>query len=128
MENKDYTLKSGAKLHISDASWDKVVPLWSAVKLITIGSRLPQEEIGHMILASTEVQRCMQDLYPFCTYENIQIIPALFNDPKYGQPLRGDYLEICEKILEFQLRSFFLRTSSSSTDSAKSPTKDQRQP
>lgn len=128
MENKDYILKSGAKLHISDASWEKVVPLWSAVKLVTLGSTLSQEEIGHLIMASPEVQKRMEDMYPFCTYENIQIIPSLFNDPKYGPALRRDYLEICEKILEFQLRSFFLRTSSSSTVSKETPTKNPEQP
>jgi hypothetical protein len=128
VENKDFILKSGAKLHISDASWEKVVPLWSAVKLATLGSTLSPDAMGHLIMASNEVQKRLEDIYAFCTYENIQIIPSLFNDPKYGRALRTDYMEICEKILEFQLRSFFLKTSLSSMESKEIRTKNPEQP
>jgi hypothetical protein len=123
MENADYTLNSGAKLHLSSAPWELVVPLWSAVKTVTIG-KTDNPEVGHLILASADVTKCLKELYPWATYDSVKLYPGLFDETKNGEQARGDYLEICEKLIEFHLRPFFLMTSSKSTDLKKAPTKN----
>lgn len=128
MQNEDFTLRSGAKLHLSSAPWELVVTLWSAIKLATIGQR-DNPEVGHLILASSEVQKAVKAVFPWSTYDNLKIYPGLFDEPKeVGERARADYLEICEKLIEFNLRPFFLTTSSGSTGSEKAPTQSQEQP
>lgn len=127
MEQADFTLKSGAKLHLSSGAWEKVVALWSAVKLVTIGKR-DEPEVGHIILSSPNVQKAVYEMFQWATYENMQLYSGIFDEQKLGGKARMDYLEICEKIIEFQLRPFFLTTSSPSTDSSDATLKNQKQP
>lgn len=127
MEQADFTLKSGAKLHVSTGQWDRTFTLWAAVKMVTLGQR-ENPEVGHIILASPDVQKALRELFSVATYDSVVIQPALFDDPKTGNRARGDYLEICEDLLEFHLRPFFLTTSLKSTEAQEAPTKPQRQP
>lgn len=114
MANEDFILKSGSTLHVTSGPWSLVVPLWSAIKMASIGKR-ENPEIGHILLSSKEVQDAVVLLFPWATYDSIKIYPGLFDEEKYAERARGDYLEIVEKIIEFNLRPFFLTTSSKST-------------
>lgn len=126
MQQEDIILKSGAKLHLSSAPWEKVVALWSAVKLVTIGQK-ENPEVGHLILASPTVQQAVRDVFPWSVYDNLKVYPGLFDEKDIGEKARGDYLEICEKLIEFNLRPFFLMTSSGSTGSREVHTKSPEQ-
>lgn len=127
MQTADITLKSGAILHLSTAPWDQVEALWSAVMHATSGNK-EIAKAAHLILASPDVQKALRNVYSWATYNTIQISTALFNDIKIGDALRVDYMEISEKVLEFQLRPFFLMTSLPSTDSVKANSGNPKQP
>ena len=127
MQQEDFILKSGAKLHMSMGPWEHVVALWSAVKMVSIGKK-ENPEVGSIILASPEVQKAVRDLFSWATYDSIKIYPGLFDEAKLGDKARMDYLEICERLIEFNLRPFFLMTSSVSTDSKKTPIANPEQP
>ncbi len=122
MRQTDYTLQSGAKLHLSSAPWDKTFDLWSAVKVATLGQR-ENPEVGHLILASQDVQKCIREVFHWATYDSIKLYVGFFDEPKTADQARGDYLEICEKMIEFHLSPFFFKTSSGSTGSSAGTTK-----
>ena len=121
MQQDDFILKSGAKLHMSSAAWEKVVDLWSAVKPVTEKYRDNPVMAAGMIMPDPGVQTAVRALFPWATWNNLKVSPQLFDDPKHGDQARMDYLEICEKLLEFNLRPFFLMTYSGST-ATKQPT------
>lgn len=117
MENEDFTLRSGAILHLSTGAWSLVVPLWSAVKRV-IDDTKGKEDPGSYLLTSEDVQKHLINLYKWATYDSVVIYVGLFDDPKIGDKIRVDQLEIWEKMLDFHLRPFFLMTSSKSMGSS----------
>ena len=81
-----------------------------------------------MILSSPEVQKRVEDLFPWSTYNDLKVYKGLFNEKDIGDAARVDYLEICEKLIEFNLRPFFLMNSSKSTASKEAPIENPKQP
>lgn len=127
MQQADFVLRSGAKLHLSTAPWEVVIALWSAVNMSSIKTDDVMKK-GLTLISSAEVQRCIKDLFPWATYDAIVMYPGIFDELKMGEQVRGDYLELSEKIMDFQLRPFFLMTSSKSTTSNETPTSAPKQP
>lgn len=115
MQNADFTLRSGAILHLSTAPWEEIVNLWQAVRLITLGET-DGAAADAKLMASKDVAAATKQLYPWALYNNVKMYPGLFDEEKIGEQARIDYLEIHGKIIEFQMRPFFLMRSSKSTD------------
>lgn len=116
MANFDFILKSGAKLHVTTAPFEPAVSLVEVVKKAAAGMS-SDLDVGNVALSSPEVRKALYEVFPWATYEGFKLYPGLFNEPKIGDQARGDYFEICARLIEVNTRPFFLKTSSKSTDS-----------
>jgi hypothetical protein len=125
MQNEDIILRSGAKLHLSSAPWELVEQLFSAVKMATHGKK-DDPEAGSLILASGPCMGAVRALYPWATYDGVKVYQGLFDEVKLGEKARFDSNEIKEKMIEFHLRPFFLKTYSASTEQHEAPIENQR--
>ena len=114
MANYDFTLKSGEKLHISTPAFEDSVALIEAVKKVTNGMD-PTLSVDDAILANSEVRKAMYPCFPYAMYGIYKLTVGIFDDPKIGTKARGDYFEICSRIIEVVSKDFFLNLSSKST-------------
>lgn len=116
MTNHDFILKSGAKLHVTTAPFEQAVALVEVVQRVSVGMD-KQLDVGMAALRSPEVRKAVYDVFSLATYDNIKLYPGIFDEPKIGDKARGDYFEICSRLIEVNARPFFLTISSLSTDS-----------
>lgn len=114
MSNHDFILKSGEKLHISTPAFEDSVALIEAVKKVTNGMD-PTLSVDDAILANSEVRKAMYPCFPYAMYGIYKLTVGLFDDPKMGAKARGDYFEICSRIIEVVSKDFFLNLSLRST-------------
>lgn len=119
MRNFEFTLKSGAHLQITIASFELAIALVEAVKKVSKGED-PEHDITGVVIANAEVRKALFVVCDTVLYETVRVTPALFDDPKLGEKARGDYFEICARVIEVNTKPFFLKTSSESTTSAES--------
>lgn len=124
MSNHDFILRSGAKLHITTAPFERAVVLVEAVAEAARG-KSPDLDTGNAVLLTAKVRQALYPVFELATYENVRIVPSLFDDLKLGEQARGDYFEICSKVIEVNSGPFFLTTSSKSTGHGDNPTKSQ---
>jgi hypothetical protein len=114
MKTGSFTLRSGAKLTVTGAPFEAAIALVEAVKRVTVG-RDPNEDVGDMIVMNPDVRSALFGVFDTVLYDTVRVTAALFDDPKLGEKARGDYFEICERVIEVNCRPFFLKTSSAST-------------
>jgi len=127
MSNHDFILKSGEKLHISTPSFEESVSLIEAIKKITNGMD-PNLSIDDAILSDATVRKAIYPCFQFSMYGIHKVSAALFDDPKIGEKARGDYFEICSRIIEVVSQPFFLTLSSKSTTPSQTQRENQELP
>jgi hypothetical protein len=127
MSNHDFKLKSGENLHVSTAPFEDAVCLVEAVKSVTLGMD-PSSEIDDAILANPNVRKALYPCFALAMWGIHKVSPQLFNDQKVGEKARGDYFEICSKIIEVNMKPFFLTLSSKSTTTQNEPTGSRQSP
>lgn len=120
MSNHDFTLKSGETLHVTTPNFEVSVELIEAVKKVTNGMD-PNLELDSVILTNADVRRALYPCFPYAMWGVHKVSKELFDDPKLGEKAKGDYFEICSRIIEVTSKPFFLTLSSKSTTSP-SPT------
>jgi hypothetical protein len=125
MSNHDFTLKSGAKLHITSAPFEDAIALVEVLKKSVAGLD-PSLQIDSGVFASPEVRKALYPCFRLALYDTSIVAPSLFDDPKLGERARGDYFEICSRLIEVNCNPFFLKTSSVSTDAPLPTTESQK--
>lgn len=126
MSNHQFTLKSGSQLQITTAPFEDAVSLVEAVRKATVGVD-PSLDLT-TVLTSPEVRKALYPCFRLALYDMAVVSAALFDDPKLGERARGDYFEICTRIMEVNTNPFFLRTSSASTVPVSPPTENPKHP
>ncbi len=117
----DFTLKSGAKLHVSTAPFEAAVGLVETIKRVSFGID-PSVSVDDLVLAHPDVRKALYPCFESAVYETMRVTPELFDDPKLGKRARGDYFEICSRVIEVNTKDFFLKTSTTSTEPSSPPT------
>ncbi len=117
MPDRDITLESGAKLHITRAPFVDAMALQNALIKSNKGVPLPNNplnmEIGDLkdavisAAASEDVREQLDKCMGRCTYNNMRISPELFDDPKMGDTARQDYYLIVWRVIEVNCGPFF---------------------
>lgn len=126
MADKDFTLASGAVVHVTTASFDDCNALTKAISRCAKG--LPIGDVMGMDLsvlkdylvaavASDDVERALFKCMERATYAMngsgpVRINKALFDDPQLGDAARQDYFEICAKVIEVDVAPFFVKAFS----------------
>lgn len=113
MSNHEFILRSGAVLKITTAPFEIGIALAEAVKDASRGSD-PNADIADTVVFNANVRRALYPVFDTVLYENVRVGTALFDDPKYAERVKGDYIEICSRTIEVNVKPFFLRTSSPS--------------
>lgn len=115
----DFTLETGAKLHITVAPFEDAFRLQKALIASTKGVPL-EKDLMQMELAtlkdivvnaitSTEVVDAMFKCMERATYDNKRVNRDLFDEPNTGERNREDFYEICWRIAEVNCGPFFKR-------------------
>lgn len=121
----EFTLKSGTKLSVTQAGFEASVALVETIKRVSFGYD-PAVSIDDIVLANPEVRKALYPCFDTVMYGPLRVTPALFDDPKVGVQARGDYFEICSRVIEVNTKDFFLKTSTSSMEPSKVPTGSQK--
>lgn len=126
----DFTLKSGASLIVTPASFDDANCLRKALLKATKGLDIPLEflkngiaGIGNIelssltdplieLLSSEDVENAIFKCATKAVYQNQRVFKNLFDDAKIGEQAREDYHEIFLKIIETNCKPFFKQTFS----------------
>jgi hypothetical protein len=111
----DFTLKSGAKLTVSMASFADGDELNDSVwecKKSFIERGLPIDLLAEDYFHNPRVKAAVMNCSKSAIYENAKVDARLFDDPKLGVQARGDLYEIVAKIMEINLNPFFVHASS----------------
>ncbi len=119
MSDKDFILTSGAKLHVSTASFDNANSLIKALARCAKGLQLKDDILktdlavmkDYLVeaVSSEDVERALFACMKKASYENVSVDKSLFDDPKLGDQARQDYFEICSKIIEVNSGPFFVK-------------------
>lgn len=122
MSDQDFILQSGAKLHVSTASFQDanalVKALMKAAKGVPLGDDLMKQDLTALkdvlieAAASPEVERCLYRCMERSSYNDIKLIPVNFDNPGTMDNFRADYFEVCWKVIEVNCRPFFDRAFS----------------
>lgn len=125
MPNQDFTLKSGAVLHVSIPPFREALALLKA--LTTASAGMPStEDIARAFLSSSEAEHAVHKCFARCTYDGQRLTEELLDDPKYTERLRLDYVEICSRVIEVTCGPFLGQTSSASNGAGPIPRAVQR--
>ncbi len=122
MSNTDYTLTSGAVLHVTTAPFGEAKALMKALAKCAKGLPLKDDILKSDIsalkdyvveaIASDEVESALFACARRATYQNVKVTPELFDDAALGDKAREDYFEICAKIIEANGGPFFVKAFS----------------
>lgn len=124
MANVEHTLKSGSVLKITTAPFEAAIALVEAVKAASFG-RSATEEVGDIIVFDPGVRKALGAVFDTVLYDQVRVSAGLFDDLKLGERARGDYVEICAKVIEVNVKPFFLMTSSASKPVVEQPSGSQ---
>jgi len=112
-----HTLDSGAKLVVTIAPFQDAYALQKALLKSAKGLNISNELLsmdasavfGAVINAATsdEVEACLFKCFERCTYNDVRINKALFDDEKLGPVAREDFYGISLKIIEANCKPFF---------------------
>ena len=140
-QGKEFTMPSGAKLHVSMASFEDADTLKNAILQAANGLKVTQEilgidmaklssdpdaltqMLGTLISAATSptIKNAMFRCAARASYDNRKIDNALFDDPEVGEKAREDYYAICMRIAEVNVLPFFKKVLSRSRKPAAKP-------
>lgn len=123
MSNHTFTLKSGAELMITTAPFEDAINLVETVKRAVIGLDASLQ-VDSVVMGSPEVRKALYPCFRLALYDKAIVSPSLFDDPKLGERARGDYFEICSRLIEVTCKPFFLMTSSASSAAQKPPSEN----
>ncbi len=127
MADKDFTLGSGAVVHVTTASFDDCNALTKAISRCAKGLPITDDVLGMNVgvlkdylvaaIGSDDVERTLFKCMERATYAKegaglARINKALFDDPQLGDAARQDYFEICAKIIEVDVAPFFVQAFS----------------
>jgi len=122
MPDQDFDLGSGAKLHVTVADFQDAKALTKAIIKSTAGVKLADDIMSMDVTVlkdvlvnaatSDEVDRLLMRCMERATYDGTKITPALFDDTKIGEALRGDYVSICGHIIAVNCQPFFVQALS----------------
>lgn len=127
MKNYDFTLKSGAVLHMTTFDFELAIALQETV-LQACKDENQEGDVNVVIRSSPTVRKALYTVFPRCTYDGIKLYPGIFNEPEIGEKARGDYYEICSRIVETNALDFFLMISLPSTTPTPASTESPKQP
>ena len=132
MSNHEYMLKSGATISVTTAAFDIAVALVEAVKAATVGMSADAEVTGDVVLSSPVVRKALFPAFRGVLWKcDGKVLPifdggsSIFDHVELGEKARGDYFEICAKVVEANCSPFFLKTSSESKTLSGLPTANQ---
>jgi hypothetical protein len=120
MEDVKFTLKSGVVLTVGSSEFSTAMALVKTIKKATFGMP-PQSDLSSAIFISEEVEQATFRCFNRVTYDGVKLTKGLFDDPKYEDRIRGDYFEICSRVIEVNCNPFFGRAFSSSEGQQKIP-------
>lgn len=127
MKTVEHILKSGAKLKITLAEFEKAVSLKEFVDqvILTCDPSWDEEDprVALKIISTPGIRAFLFPVMDTVLYEGRRVEPALFNDPQIGLKAWGDYNEIVALVIKENRTPFFLRTYSESTTTVHPPTK-----
>lgn len=119
-QGKDFTLSSGAKLHVNMAPFRLGAALKNAIAKELRGIDMGGVELDSNVFASPalmdkalgiigskDVEDCIIALYSWATYDGVKLSEELLDDVKIGENIRGDYFEIALKLAEVNCGPFF---------------------
>ncbi len=122
MSDPDFTLQSGAKLHVTPAPFADANALRKALlqtaKGVPLGADPMQMDLTILkdvfidAASSDTVERCLFKCMERVSYQDVKVTPALFDDVKLGEQSRGDLLEIYWKVIEVNCAPFFVKAFS----------------
>lgn len=117
MPDKDFTLDSGAKLHVTRSPFVDAMALQNALIKSNRGVPLPNNplnmEVGDLkdaiiaAISSNDVREHLDKCLARCTYNNVRISNELFDDAKMGDMARQDYYVIVWHVVEVNCGPFF---------------------
>lgn len=127
MKNHDFTLASGAKIHITPAQFQQAIALSKARMrcLKGLGENMTQFESALAITTSDELEEAFFECAKSSTYNDVRISRSLFDDPKIGEQARIDYMEILKRIIEVNCEPFFPLAASRSARNGLTQTENQ---
>jgi len=118
----DFTLPSGSKMSVSEASYADAIGLLKALMKTMKGVPLAVDVVSldvtvlkdALINAGTspEVDAALFKCAERAVYENAKVTPALFDDPKLKDVARADYFVIFWHVIEVNCGPFFGKTFS----------------
>lgn len=124
MRTKEFTLKSGKKLTVTEASFEIAISLIEAIKQSTIG--MPAgAELSQAVFAFPSIRQALIPAFNSVLWGVHKVSPALFDDPKVGGEASLDYFEIVSRVIEVNYSRFFLTNSLPSTTTQASESKNQ---
>lgn len=122
MGDKDYTLSSGARLHVTVAPFADANALVKALAKCAKGLPLGEDPLKAGVgvlkemlieaVVSPEVEAALSQCFSRCSYNDRKIDKTLMDDPAVGEQARQDYFEICWKVVEANCSPFFVKTFS----------------
>ncbi len=122
MSDQDFILGSGSKLHVSASSFQDANALRKALLKTAKGIPLSADPLNMDLsvlkdvfieaASSDDVERCLFKCMERASYQDVKLVPSLFDDPKLGEQARGDLLEIYWKIIEVNCGPFFVKAFS----------------
>lgn len=117
MPDKDFELPSGAQFHVSLVPFKDARALTKALLKSATGIPLAADIMSMdvtvlkdaLISAATsdEVEKAMAVCLERSTWNNLKVVPDLFDDPKSGEQIRRDYFVMCAKVVEVNCMPFF---------------------
>ncbi len=118
----DFTLPTGAKLVVTEASYEDAIALLELLVGCMDGISLPNDifqanvsvlkDLLVRAIKSQDVKAALFKCAQRATYENVRVEPALFDDPKLREKARADYFLILWRIVEVNCGPFFGKTFS----------------
>ncbi len=122
MSDQDFVTASGARLHVSSATFVDANALRKALLRTAKGIPMSADPMAMDLsilkdvfieaASSDEVERCLFKCMERASYQDVKILPNLFDDPTLGEQARGDLIEIYWKVIEVNCGPFFVKAFS----------------
>ena len=133
-QGKEFTMPSGAKLHVSMAPFEDADELKNAILKAAKDLKMTEDILGiemstlaqdagaltqlmgTLINAATspDIKQAVFRCAARASYDKRKVDNALFDDPELGEKAREDYYAICMKIAEVNVLPFFKKVFSRS--------------
>lgn len=126
MKSQEFTLKSGAKLHVTRAPFAISVVIYETV--VELSRETNPEDAISALVSNAKVREVVMPAMDFVLYEGVRHGVHLFDDPKLGERAYSDYVETLADVIQVNVKPFFLLNSSKSTEPLPPPSSSPKQP